>query len=88
MLIISASSAQLVISASDIIGCYVFAVLLCSAQYCPGQLHEEFFQRREAARLYKAKVRGELYDDRVNYVHLLFTFVSRNSVLVYCVDSH
>jgi len=44
-----------------------FAVLLCSAFYRPAQLHEEFFQRKEAARLYKAKARGELYDDRVSY---------------------
>jgi len=49
----------------------MFAVLSCSAIHHPAQLHEEFFQRREAARIYKAKARGELYDDRVSRCCLL-----------------
>ena len=48
-------------------GISMFVILWCSAYHPPAaQLHEEFFQRREAARLYKAKMRGELYDDRVS----------------------
>jgi len=49
----------------------MFAVLSCSAFYHPAQLHEEFFQRKEAARLYKAKAQGELFDDRVSCCYLL-----------------
>jgi len=48
----------------------VFAIL---EFYRPVELHE-FFQRREAARLYKAKVLGEMHDDRV--IVAVFSFLT------------
>ena len=44
-------------------------------------MHEEFFQRREAARLYKAKVLGEMYDDRVSVVLFLIVCVEHKLAL-------
>ena len=52
------------------------SILECIVFYRPIQLHEEFFQRREAARLYKAKVLGEMYDDRVSVVFFLIIMVA------------
>jgi len=62
----------------------MFADLCCSAYRSPAhgaQLHDEFFQRREAARLYKAKAQGELFDDRVIAVLLLIISMQCNYVL-------
>lgn len=51
--------------------------------YRPVQLHEDFFQRREAARLYKARVQGEIYDDRVSvFLFLIVIYVKFKSVFV------
>jgi len=55
--------------------------LHCVGSNRPVQLHEEFFQRREAARLYKAKVLGEMYDDRVSVVLFLIVCVEHKLAL-------